>query len=79
MQTTREPLVHTLEQNWPLTLNNLSILDAEERRHLLTEFNAAEQHFAQAFSVASSSSASAGTEDAVGVVSCAGWFMPVLL
>ncbi|MCI3945658.1 non-ribosomal peptide synthetase [Pseudomonas syringae] len=69
MQNALEHLVDTLEQTWPLALNNLSILDDEERRHLLTDFNASEQDFAQALTVQSLIEAQAlGRPDAPAVI-----------
>ncbi|MDU8497927.1 amino acid adenylation domain-containing protein [Pseudomonas syringae] len=40
-------LLETLEEARPLKLENVSILDAEERSHLLLDFNNSEQSFAQ--------------------------------
>ncbi|MDU8458405.1 non-ribosomal peptide synthetase [Pseudomonas syringae group sp. J254-4] len=40
-------LLETLEEARPLKLENVSILDAEERSHLLLDFNDSEQGFAQ--------------------------------
>ncbi|KPY86808.1 non-ribosomal peptide synthetase [Pseudomonas syringae pv. tagetis] len=44
---TLEHLLETLEEARPLKLDTLSILDAKERSHLLRDFNASEQVFAQ--------------------------------
>ncbi|MCR8717523.1 amino acid adenylation domain-containing protein [Pseudomonas syringae] len=51
MQNTLEQLVQALERAWPLALDNVSILDADERRHLLEDFNPAGQAFPERLTV----------------------------
>ncbi|EPM91623.1 non-ribosomal peptide synthetase SyfA, partial [Pseudomonas syringae pv. actinidiae ICMP 19070] len=51
MQNTLEQLVQALERALPLALDNVSILDADERRHLLEDFNPAGQAFPERLTV----------------------------